>query len=143
VRKGDREYTAMFTYPGPDLQVFDLRGDDWQLDARVLKWSGPANLLGFNTLYRLDRISGRYTKIEDEKTAPRTVHAMRPPDLIDTWQLARDHKEWVMPWIDAVYGSATYVPMADGAVYEVRVSPTGLLARPLNDVARKAVAGWK
>ena len=143
VRKGDREYTAMFTYPGPDLQVFDLRGDDWQLDARVLKWSGPANLLGFNTLYRLDRISGRYTKIEDEKTAPRTVHAMRPPDLIDTWQLARDHKEWVMPWIDAVYGSATYVPMADGAVYEVRVSPTGLLARPLNDVARKAVAEWK
>ncbi len=82
VRKGDREYTAMFTYPGPDLQVFDLRGDDWQLDARVLKWSGPANLLGFNTLYRLDRISGRYTKIEDEKTAPRTVHAMRPPDLM-------------------------------------------------------------
>ena len=68
---------------------------------------------------------------------------MRPPDLIDTWQLARDHKEWVMPWIDAVYGSATYLPMADGAVYEVRVSPTGLLARPLNDVARKAVAGWK
>src|SRR5258706_376452 len=51
VRKGDGEYTAMFTYPGADLQVFDLRGDDWQLDARVLKWSGPANLLGFNTLH--------------------------------------------------------------------------------------------
>jgi hypothetical protein len=143
VRKGDREFTAMFTYPGPNLQVFDLRGDDWQVDARVLKWSGPANLLGFSTLYRLDRISGRYTKIEDEKALPRTVHEIRPPDLIDTWQLARDHKEWVMPWIDAVYGSATYLPMVDGAVYEVRIAPTGLIARPLNDVARKAVSGWK
>ena len=142
VRKGDRQYTAMFTYPGPDIQVYDMRGDDWQVDARVLKWSGPANLLGFNTLYRMDRISGRYAKIEDEKTAPRTVHALRPPDLIDTWELARNAKEW-LPWVDAVYGSGTYVPMADGALYEVRMSPSGLFARPLNDAARKAVGGWK
>ena len=142
VRKGDRQYTAMFTFPGPDIRTFDMRGDDWQVDARVLKWNGPANLLGFDTLYRLDRISGRYAKIEDEKTAPRTVHAMRAPDLIDTWELARNAKEW-LPWVDAVYGSATYVPMADGALYEVRMSPSGLLARPLNDAARKAVGGWK
>jgi len=142
VRKGDHEFTAMFTYPGPDIQVFDMRGDDWQVDARVLKWIGPANLLGFNTLYRMDRISGRYAKIEDERTAPRSVHALRPPDRIDTWELARKAREW-LPWIDAMYGSATYLPMADGATYDVRISPTGLLARPTNDAARKAAGGWK
>jgi len=32
--------------------------------------------------------------------------------------------------------------MADGALYEVRVSQTGLIARPLNQAARQAVGGW-
>jgi len=142
VRKGDKAYTAMFTYPGPRIQVFDMKGDDWQVDARVLKWNGPANLLGFTTLYRMDRISGRYAKVEEEKTAPRTVYELSPADRIDTWELARKAKEW-LPWVDAVYGSAAYLPMADSALYEVRISSTGLLARPLNDAAKKAVASWK
>jgi hypothetical protein len=32
--------------------------------------------------------------------------------------------------------------MADGALYEIRVSPSGLLARPQNPAARAAVSGW-
>jgi hypothetical protein len=32
--------------------------------------------------------------------------------------------------------------MADGADYEVSISPTGLLARPLNAAARAAVGAW-
>jgi hypothetical protein len=32
--------------------------------------------------------------------------------------------------------------MADGALYEVTVSQSGLIARPLNDAARDAVVGW-
>jgi hypothetical protein len=77
-----------------------------------------------------------------EKTAPRTVHALVAPDTVDVWSLARRNREYV-PWIDALYGSATYVPMADGAVFQVTVSPTGLVARPLNKAARDAVGGWK
>ena len=142
VRKGDREYTAMLTYPGTRIQVVELRGDEWQIDARVLKWKGLAYLLGFDTVYRLDRIGGRYTKIEDEQKAPRTVHALNPPERIDTWELARKVNQW-LPWVDAGYGSATFVPLADGALYEVRVSSSGLLARPANEAARKAVGAWK
>jgi hypothetical protein len=41
-----------------------------------------------------------------------------------------------------LYGSATYLPMADGADYEVTVSQSGLVARPLNDAARLAVGAW-
>ena len=40
-------------------KILDLRGDEWQIDARVLKWRGTAVLIGFDTLYRLDRFSGR------------------------------------------------------------------------------------
>jgi hypothetical protein len=58
------------------------------------------------------------------------------------WYLAREYKQWV-PWLDALYGSAAYVPMADGAAYEVKVSQSGLTARPLNQAARSAVGGWQ
>jgi hypothetical protein len=56
--------------------------------------------------------------------------------------IARRYARW-MPWVDALYGSATYMPMVDGASYTVSVSSTGLLARPSNDIASKAVGEWR
>ena len=47
-----------------------------------------------------------------------------------------------MPGIDAHYGTATYVPMADGARYEVMLSRDALVARPANDRARDALGVW-
>jgi hypothetical protein len=61
---------------------------------------------------------------------------------VDFWQLLKTYHDY-LPLADAKYGSAAYVPMADGAQYVVSVSATGLLIRPLNDAAKKAVGGWK
>jgi hypothetical protein len=141
-RVGDRHYSAKLTYPSGLSQEYELLGDEWQVDARLLKWTGIANLLGFDTVYRIERLSGRYTDVAQEKTAPRTVHALAVPDTVDVWDLARRGRQWV-PFIDALYGSATFVPMADGASYQVIVSQTGVGARPLNDAAKQAVGGWK
>jgi hypothetical protein len=35
------------------------------------------------------------------------------------------------------------VPMSEGAEFAVSVSATGLVARPANDAARKAVGRWR
>jgi hypothetical protein len=123
-------------------QILDLRGDDWQIDARVLKWRGMAVLLGFDTLYRLDRLSGRYRNIDQERTATRTVYSLSEGKGLDLWLMAKKYKRWI-PWVDALYGSATYMPMVDDASYTVFVSLTGLLARPNNDIALKAVSQWR
>jgi len=48
----------------------------------------------------------------------------------------------LLPGVDAHYGTATYVPMADGARYEVSMSRDALIARPVNDEARNAVGSW-
>jgi hypothetical protein len=124
------------------IQILDLRGDDWQIDARVLKWRGMATLLGFDTLYRLDRLSGRYRDVEQEKTAPRTVYSLSEEKGLDLWLMVKKFKRWI-PWVDALYGSGTYMPMVDGASYTVFVSFTGLLARPSNDIALKAASEWR
>ena len=140
-RTGDREFNAVLTYPSGEHANFALRGDEWQIDARVLKWHAFANLVGFDSAYRLDRIGGRYTRLEDERSQPRSVYSLNQPQRIDLWDLVHRYHSWV-PWMDALYGSATFLPMADGALYEIKVSQSGLVARPLNQAARDAVAGW-
>lgn len=141
-RTGDREFNAVLTYPSGERANFALLGDEWQIDARLLKWHAFANMIGFDTVYRLERISGRYTRIEDERTQARSVYSLNPPQLIDPWDLVHRYHSWV-PWVDALYGSATFLPMADGALYEIKVSQSGLIARPLNQAARDAVGSWR
>ncbi|MEP6885546.1 MAG: hypothetical protein ABJC66_12435 [Gammaproteobacteria bacterium] len=140
-RTADREFNAVLTYPSGEHAAFALRGDEWQVDARVLKWHAFANLVGFDTAYRLERISGRYSRIEDERAQPRTVYSLNPPQRFDPWELLHRYHSWI-PWMDALYGSATFLPMADGALYEIKVSQSGLIARPLNQAARDAVGSW-
>jgi hypothetical protein len=140
-RIADRQFDAVLSYPDGERANFPLRGDEWQVDARVLKWHAFANLVGFDTAYRLERISGRYSRIEDERTEPRTVYDLHNRGRVDPWELIHRYRSWV-PWMDALYGSATFLPMADGALYEIKVSQSGLVARPLNQAAREAVGSW-
>ena len=140
---GERQYALTLEAPGSAARHYEMRGDEWQIDARVLKWRPAATIAGFDTLYRLERLSGRYGDIIQERTAKRTVHALAVTDEpVDLWDLAKRYHSYV-PLVDALYGSAAYVPMAEGAEYTVTVSATGLVIRPGNEAAKKAVGGWK
>src|SRR5260370_1059973 len=98
-RTGEREFNAVLTYPSGERASFALRGDEWQVDARVLKWHAFANVVGFDPAYRLERISGRYTRVEDDRAEARTVYALNPPQRIDPWDLAHRYRSW-LPWLD-------------------------------------------
>ena len=139
--QGDQRFSAIFVPATGRTLVFDMHGDEWQLDARILKWRGIATVLGFDTIYRLDRFGGRYRDATQERKGPRSVHSLSDEPGLDVWTWARTYPRW-LPWVDAVYGSATYMPMVDGATYRVTASPTGLLARPVNEAAREAVRQW-
>jgi hypothetical protein len=123
-------------------QNFEVLGDEWQVDARLLKWRPLATIAGFDTVYRLERLSGRYSDIAEERAAKRTVYGLADRSAIDLWSALRRYQEY-LPLADALYGSAAFVPMAEGAEYVVSVSASGLVVRPANDAARKAVGGWK
>ncbi|MEP7063902.1 MAG: cation/multidrug efflux pump [Betaproteobacteria bacterium] len=140
-RTGDRAFDVDVALAGGLTERLALRGDEWQIDARVLKWRPLASVLGFDTLFRLERLSGRYTDIDTERAAPHTVHRLHAADEFDVWMLVRAAHEH-LPWVDALYGSAVYLPMADQASFDVSVGAGGLVARPRNDAARAAIAGW-
>lgn len=135
------EYIARVMIDGELDRLLPLRGDEWQMDARVVSWKPPATLLGLDPIYQLDRLSGRYSDIDDEMSEERTVHALSENLTLDIWRVARKFPS-LMPGVDAYYGTATYLPMADGARFEVTLTRTALIARPVNAAAREAVGQW-
>lgn len=124
-----------------EIKDFLINGDEWQIDARIIKWQGWAQVLGLDAQYRLERISGRYSDIEEEQTNIRTVYSLNPRDEIDYWKLINDYKK-LLPWVDAYYGSATYLPMSDNASYSLSLTQTGLIARPLDIKTKKKIKFW-
>ena len=141
-RIADDAYRARLMVSGEQDRLFELHGDEWQMDARIVNWTAPATILGLDPIYRLERLSGRFSEIEREQTEPRTVHALTQAQAIDVWSVARRFP-LLLPGVDAYYGTATYVPMVDGARYQVSLTRDALIARPANDVARNALGNWE
>lgn len=126
---GPHRFRATVTLPDSSLHMFDLAGDAVYVDAHVLKWRPIGTLLGLETVYELDRIAGRYQTLSDEQQQERTVYSLATKKPFDAFDLARSY--WVLrPFVDAEYGSATFIGTAPrGATHEVRVSTSGLLIR--------------
>ncbi len=127
---GAQRYAVTIELPDGTRRGVELAGDDWQLDARVIKWDARAVLLGAPPLYRLDRISGRYRDATQEIEAPRTVISLSSASAFDLWHLKQRFPGW-LPWIDADYGSAAYLPLIDDGHFIVTLAAAGgLVARP-------------
>jgi len=141
---GEQHFELQLNAAGRDPQRFDLRGDQWQLDARVLRWKLPAAIAGAPPLYRLERLSGRYEDIRREREAVRSVHALSAQDFPDLWTLRRQFPQW-LAFVDADYGSAAYLPLLDGARFNVSLSPRGgLVAQAADEETEQLLdaAGW-
>lgn len=137
-----QRYAVTLVRPDGRSSRSELDGDEWELDARIIKWKGIATLLGLRPLYRLERLSGRYQSVAETRERPGSAIALAREPGLSLWQLAHREAGW-LPLVDSAYGSGTYLPMADGAEYRVSLSTTGLLARPANAAARKAVKDWE
>jgi hypothetical protein len=125
---GPQRFEARFVFPDGRDRRFQLSGDQFVVEARILKWHPWANWLGLHTAYELDRVTGRYRSLEDERAAPRSVFPLGDPRRIDLFEW-RQRLPWLAPFVDAEYGSATFTEVGEGARFEVRVSTTGLLVR--------------
>ena len=132
---------------------FDVKGDLWQLDLRLLTWSGIWPYLGLNSLYKFDRLSGRYHSIDDERAKPRSLYDLSEQAYLVNGvenaglSIFSQFQSWLvayawLPGVDAVYGNSTYLPMKDGALYALYLYPKGLQAKAENDAARSAISAW-
>ena len=130
VPTGLHAFQAYVEFPDGRDTTLAVRGDQILVDARILKWRYVANLIGLNTQYELDRLTGRYANIEDERTLERTVHSLGAEKPLDLYDLLERYS-LLRLLVDAEYGSATYVDVTVPARLEIRVSTTGLLVREI------------
>ena len=137
-----QRYEATLVLGDEAPRTLELLGDEWQLDARVIRWTLPGQLAGVPPVHRFERLSGRYGDPKQELTAERSVH-----DLRGDWDFWEFRQRWLanLPIADARWGSAAYLPMLDGATYQVYVNPRGgLVAKPADPATAALLdqAGW-
>lgn len=128
-----QRFSVRFTFADGRERAFTLAGDEFYVDAHILKWKPVANVVGLHTAYELDRVAGRYTRVEDEQSMRRTVYPLGEEKPIDMFDL-RSRFPVFKPLVDTEYGSATFIAVEDWAKFEVRVSTTGLLIRKVEGV---------
>ena len=126
-------YTAKLTYPGGETAQYPLTGDEWEIGARVIRFQPMANMLGYDSVYKLDRLYGRYTDVAraDETNG---IALSNNPGL-DVRELAKAQGRRFGLSADS-YGSAVYNPMADKLVYDVKMTQTGLVVEAANAYTR-------
>lgn len=129
---GARQFQATLKTADGQENTFGMHGDEWQLDARVLKWKGAGALLGLDPRYRLERFSGRYVSTANEQRAVRSIYGLQDSEKgLDVWTLSQEYDHW-LPLVDTIHGSASYMPMRHNAKYTVVITEDGLVARLAN-----------
>ncbi|MGH7537193.1 MAG: hypothetical protein ACREMF_01040 [Gemmatimonadales bacterium] len=130
---GPQRFRATVELPDGRSGQFDISGDALYVDAHILKWRSMLNVLGLHTGYELDRVGGRYHAVDDEQHRPHTVFPLAPERPVDVFAFVRRHPRLLAPLVDAQYGSGTFIGVERPGRFEVRVSTTGLLIRPVPD----------
>jgi len=110
-------------------EEFPMRGDQWSIGGDILKWKPWLTFLGAKSCHKLTRLSSRYGQAKDEMEKPRAVYDLNGGSSPPWRWLYR----WggALPFVDAVYGNASYVPVLPGGRWGVHVAHSGYLIRPL------------
>ncbi len=118
---------------------FEVKGEHLRIEGPVLKWKGWANVLGLDSVFRVDHVEGVYVDTDcqnqfyagrqdlNEKGGPqdqfRTIR-----NLGESWKLVNA--------VDVLYIDGPRVPMADGAVYNIKATQAGFELEPEGDFTK-------
>jgi hypothetical protein len=125
-RTGPTTYRVTLTrLPSGRMQVYELGGDEWRLDARTLIWKGRARQLGLRSGFRLERLSARYLhtgKPAEEADTMRLPEGFALADFDevgeDVWSQARAGRRWAGT-VEPGRAYGPWRPLADKARYDV------------------------
>jgi hypothetical protein len=138
-KTGPQRFRAILTrLPAGRIQVFELTGDQWRLEARTLDWQGPAAQLGLDRMYRLERLSTRSNR---PLSSPETAGARfslgtdAPNDL---WAKGRTSPAW-MRHVRGDHANGPWKPLADAALFTIWLDGQALRVDAANEAAVTAL----
>jgi len=122
-------------------QTCQLQGDEWILGARVQKWQPWANILGLDATYDLDQMANKYVSAAEANGKMITACDLKAPMPDVNKYAPTGAVAWLLSLVqveDRKFGSANYMPLADGAEYHVVMTQSGLNSEPSNTAAEAA-----
>lgn len=119
-------------------QSCTIQGDEWLIGGRVQKWKPWANVLGLDATYSLDQVSNKYFSAARGNGKTITSCDLHGAPVVNAY-VPEPWTQWILAHFyteDRRFGSANYMPLADGAVYRVLITQSGFNAEPKNDIAK-------
>ncbi len=119
-------------------ETYMIQSDEWRLDARFVKWKPWLSLVGKEPVVRLELLEERGRQL-DSQAQRNSYDLVSDPLWMDDMVSSLTQQ---LGLIDTVYGSSVYMPVAENAEYRITAAISGLVARPLNLPAERAVIKW-
>lgn len=141
VENSPLDYTLRLEHRDGTVTQYQVHGEQWRLEARVIRWDKALAGSGLKNLVKLQRISGRYADSGAVAVSVASEHNIHRDELVDTWQWLR-RGELIWQWVDVDFGSGVFAPMVDGAAYGVYLGRSGMFIKPENPIAVEALRDW-
>ena len=120
---------SLMRIPSGDLQVFNLNGDEWRVEAQQLSWSGWSQRLGLQAGIRLQYLLSSGKDADKSKVATQYTLSRNPG--IDLWKLSEQHPQALRNLTVRLLRSDN-MPLTDDLRYHLYATTTGLNARAIN-----------
>lgn len=146
-RIDQKAFDATLTRPGrhgmiDDVRIYRLGGDQWQLEARSITWHPRARWLGLGSHVRLEALTGlagTELALDRERRNAHRLHDGEPAVGIGGFTLPWQPTAWattrkLSPYLDVLAPrpvDTPPMPMQDGSRFEISLTPSGLVARPI------------
>jgi len=131
-KSGPQEFEVELASSDGSREKFEVLGDQWQLDVRLLNSS-----LAASPAYMLHKLAGRYLSLEEEKNRLRSEHDLAMQKNIDIWTWLNAMAVSDLMQTDVL--SAEFMPMSDGAIYQVVLKDKELNVIAVNGQAKLAM----
>lgn len=115
---------------------FEVKGEHFRIEGPVLKWKGWANVLGMDSVFRVDHIEGVYvdTDCQNRFYAGRQDLAEKGGEQDQFRTISNLGESWkLVNAADVLYIDGPRVPMGDGAVYNIKATQAGFELEPEGD----------
>jgi len=126
VANGPQAWDVTVTEANGTSRVFELNGDLWEMDVRLLRYSGIGSIFGTSPSFQVERLAGRYLSLEDQQNKDVTEYNLLDEPLFgfDIWERAQEGGSL---FVTPTRSGLRLLPVVDGAIVEVILDEGGHL----------------
>ncbi len=114
--------------------AFGIKGNQWRLEGLVIKWKGLVNILGIHTWHKPVRLSGRFSNLPKMKDYISTEYILNNGED-SFWKVIYKVSKF-SPFIEAAYGSGTFIPCKEGVIYKIYATTSGYMIKTENNLKK-------